>query len=111
MLLQKAQLDKLPDYKRYVILLFDEMKVCENLVCDKHHVRVIEFVQLGEVNDELTQFEQNDSIGGHPAIAKYVLALMVQGVYSNLHFPYAHFATKDLNGAELFYIIWEAIVI
>ena len=28
-------------------------------------------------NDELTQFEQNDGIGGHPAIAKYVLALMV----------------------------------
>ena len=109
MLLQEAQLDKLPDYKRYVILLFDEMKVCENLVYDKHHVRVIGFVQLGEVNDELTQFEQNDSIGGHPAIAKYVLALMVRGVYSNLHFPYAHFATKDLNGAELFHIIWEAI--
>ena len=34
---------------------------------------------------------------------------MVQGVFSSLHFLYAHFATKDLNGADLFQIIWEAI--
>ena len=34
---------------------------------------------------------------------------MVRGVFTNLHFPYAHFATKDLNGAELFQIIWEAV--
>ena len=109
MLLQEAQIDKLPDNKRYIVLLFDEMKICENLVYDKHHARVIGFVQIGEVNDELAQFEQTDNVNEHPPIAKHVLALMVRGVFSSLHFPYAHFATKDLNGADLFQIIWEAI--
>ena len=85
------------------------MKVCENLVYDKHHARVIGFVQIGEVNYELAQFEQTDNVNEHPPIAKHVLALMVRGVFSSLHFPYAHFATKDLNGADLFQIIWEAI--
>ena len=36
MLLKKAQLNKLPNYKRYIVLLFDEMKISENLVYDKH---------------------------------------------------------------------------
>ena len=58
MLLQEAQLDKLPAYKRYVVLLFDEMKVSENLVYDKHQAQVIGFVQLGKVDDELAQLEQ-----------------------------------------------------
>ena len=58
MLLHEAWLDKLLDYKRYVTLLFDEIKVCETLVYDKHHVQVIGLVQLGEMNDELAQFEQ-----------------------------------------------------
>jgi hypothetical protein len=35
---------------------------------------------------------------------------MVRGVFSNLHFPYAHFATSDnLTGENLFLILWEAI--
>ena len=109
MLLQEAQLDKLPAYKRYVVLLFDEMKVSENLVYDKHQAQVIGFVQLGKVDDELAQLEQGGDTDCSQNVAKHILTLMVRGVFSNLHFPYAHFATKDLNGAELFQIIWEAV--
>jgi len=107
MLLKEAQLDKLPSWKRYVVLLFDEMKVSENLVYDKHHAQVIGFVQAGNINDELTRLEDDNS--SSPPVAKHILTLMVRGVFSNLRFPYAHFATKDLSGAELFNIIWEAI--
>ena len=90
------------------MISYQSLLLSTTVLNDKHHARVTRFVQIGEVNDELAQFEQTDNVNVHPAIAKHMLALMVQ-VFSSLHFPYAHFATKDLNGADLFQIIWEAI--
>ena len=108
MLIEEAKLKGLPEWKKFVVLLFDEMKLSESLVYDKHSAQVIGFVQLGDVNDQLTQFEH--SVDVHPPIATHMLGLMVCGVFSNLHFPYAHFATSDnLTGENLFLIMWEAI--
>ena len=60
--------EKLPDNKQYIVLLFDEMKICENLLYDQHRARVIGYVQIGEVNDELARFEQTDDVSEHPAM-------------------------------------------
>lgn len=38
-----------------------------------------------------------------------MLALMVRGLFMNLSFPYAHFATTNLTGENLFTIVLEAI--
>ena len=105
MLVEEAELKGLPEWKRYVVLLFDEMKLSGSLVYDKQSAQVIGFVQLGDVNDQLAQFERSDDI--HPPIATHMLGLMVR---SNLHFLYAHFATSDkFSGENLFLIMWEAI--
>ena len=51
-----------------------------------------------------------NSVDVHPPVATHMLGLMVRGVFSNLHFPYAHFATSDnLTGENLFLILWKAI--
>ena len=108
MLIEEAKLKGLPEWKKFV-MLFDEMKLSESLVYDKHSAQVIGFVQLGDVNDQLTQFEH--SVDVHLPVATHMLGLMVRGVFSSLHFPYyAHFATPDnLTGENLFSIMWEAI--
>ena len=36
MLIEEAKLRRLPEWKKFVVLLFDEMKLSENLVNDKH---------------------------------------------------------------------------
>ena len=45
----------------------------------------------------------------HGSVATHILALMVRGVFTDLHFPFAHFPTKDVAGDHLFSVIWEAI--
>ena len=44
-----------------------------------------------------------------PSVATHILGIMVRGVFSSLHFPYAHFPTTGVTGATLFPIVWEAI--
>ena len=38
------------EIERYVTILFDEMKIQENLVWDKHSGELIGFVDLGDIN-------------------------------------------------------------
>ncbi len=45
-------MDKILDYQRFVVILFDEM---ESLVYDKHASQVIGFVELNDVYDKSTQ--------------------------------------------------------
>ena len=49
MLVREAGLSNLPEWKRHVVLLFDEMKVKQSLVYDKHDLKIVGFVNLGEV--------------------------------------------------------------
>ena len=110
MLKKEAQLDKLPDHKKYVVLLFDETKVKESLVYDKHSAEVIGFVELGDVNEHLAQLEQSCSNQDKQhQVATHILALMVRGVFTTLRFPFAHFPSQTVTGDQLFSIIWEAI--
>ncbi len=110
MLKKEAQLDSIPDWKKYVVLLFDEMKVKESLVYDKHTAQVIGFIELGEVNNHLTQLEQacTHQDTPHP-VATHVLALMVRGIFSTLRFPFAHFPSGAISSDQLFPIMWEAV--
>ena len=111
-LVKEVGLDDLPEWKKHVVLLLDEMKIKESIVYDKHNAQVIGFVDLGDVNNQLAEFEtkfhQNDS-GINRPIATHILALMVRGIFMKLEFPYAHFPTTNLTGPCLFSIVWEAI--
>lgn len=110
MLVRESNLSTLPEWRKYVVVLFDEIKVRENLVYDKHSEEITGFVQLGEVNDAIQELEQNMSNDIHiPKVATHVLGVMVRGLFTNLKFPYAHFPTADLTGECLFTVLWEAI--
>ncbi len=65
MLLKEVRMDKILDYQRFVVILFDEMKVKESLVYDKHASQVIGFVELNDVYDKLLQLEETTQEEGH----------------------------------------------
>lgn len=109
MLIREAQLSELPDWKKYVVLLLDEMKIKESLVYDKHQSKIIGFMNLGEVNNQLSEFERTSSKESQPCVATHTLTLMVRGIFFRLRFPYAHFFTTDITGDFIFLIVWEAI--
>ena len=109
MLVREAGLSDLPEWKRYVVLLLDEMKIKQSLVYDKNESKI---VNLGEVNDQLAKFEReasNDTEQSCGEVATHILTLMVRGIFFRLRFPYAHFPTTGITGDYIFLIVWEAI--
>ena len=81
------------DIERYVIILFDEMKIQEDLVWDKHTGELIGFVGLGdtEVNHATMKNSQT--------LASYVLVFLVKSVVNPLSYSLATYAT---TGATYF---------
>lgn len=116
MLVRDVKLSELPDWKKHVVLLLDEMKIKESLVYDKHGAEVIGFVNLGTINDQLAQFERDlaktnrtAETNQPPPIANHILAIMVRGIFIRLRFAYAHFPTTGIHSDYLFSIVWEAV--
>lgn len=106
---KEAEIESLPESQRYVGLLIDEMKIKEDLVYDKYSGHIIGFTSLGDLSDIIKSLEQGCEEAVHPPLSKYILVLMVRGIFSRLEFPYAHFGTEGATADFLFPIIWEAI--
>ena len=109
---KEANIESLPEKRRYVSLLIDEMKIKEDLVYDKYSGHIIGFTHLGDVNDLLLKMEAactTEDTSRHPPLSKHILVLMVRGIFFKLEFPYAHFATRSVTADMLFPIIWDGI--
>ena len=67
---------------KYVVLVFDEMKIKEDLVFNKHSCQLVGFIDLGDVNNVLTEFEQQctGSETLADAVATHMLMFMVRGI-------------------------------
>ena len=80
------------DVERYVILLFDEMKVKSNLVFDKHTGELKSYLDLGCVeNDFSTLGREIDCLATH------ALVFYLRGVVTNLKYSLGYFATYQYN--------------
>ena len=107
---EHSKVDELPESKRYVTILIDEIKIKEDLVYDKHTGNMIGFVSLGSINDQLLEAERLVEHSNHPPIADHVLALMVRGLFFKFEFPLGHYPTScGATGAVLFPIVWDAV--
>ena len=107
---REAKLDSIPLYQRNVCLVFDEVKIKEDLVYDKHSGDIIGFVNLGETNDLLLAFEQAHlNPSPQPQLATHMLVFMVCGILSNLEFPYAQFPCTTVTGDQLYSLVWGCV--
>jgi len=101
----KDQADSYFDVQRYVVLLFDEMKIMSNLVLDKVTGELIGFTDLGDPDLNYGVLEKADEIASH------ALAFLVRGVCTELKFCLAHFATNGVTAAQLMPLFWQAVSI
>ena len=110
-LMKEAKLEECDDLQRHVVLILDEMKVKKDLVLNNNSGEVIGFVNMGNVNDQLSELEQacKEEKPQHPKLAKQMLVFMVRGIFQHLEFPYAHFPTTDITSDCLMTLAWEAI--
>ena len=78
MLCEVAKIDTIPEFQRYVCLSCDEVKVKEDLIYDKHSLKLIGFVQLDDVNDHITKFADRKDSNPVPKLATHILSFMVK---------------------------------
>ena len=101
----KSLTDSYFDTQRYVVVLFDEMKVQSNLVFDKHTGELIGYVDLGDPDINYGTLEMQDEIATH------ALVFLVRGVCTELKFALAYFATTGVTSAQLMPLFWEGVCI
>ena len=98
------------ELNRYVFLVMDEVHIKTDLVYDKHQGSLIGFVNLGNTNNRLLEFENTLGETQHEQqLASSMLVLMVRGIFQKLNYPYAQFACNNLSGELMFDPVWEAI--
>ena len=99
------------DLHKYVVLIIDEIHIKEELVYDKHQGSLIGFVNLGEINNQLLEFEAAISQESQRApLASTMLVMMARGLFYKLNYPYAQFGCANLSGDQLFDPVWQAIL-
>ena len=110
-LMSVADVTRIQDWQKYVVVLMDEMHIREDLIYDKHTGALLGFTNLGDVNSHLDRFERSvetNTISESP-LAKAMLVIMVRGLFMKLQFPYAQFPSLKLRGDQIFDPLWEAV--
>ena len=103
-LIEEAKLTSIPDFQKYVCVVFDEVKIKEGLVYDKEECNLVGFVELDDINNHLQAFEKSLSTSASkPTLATHVVVFMVRGLFSasGFQFPYS-----SLNGHTLYALVW-----
>ena len=98
-----------PEWHKLVVLLIDEIHIKECLVYDKYLGKLIGFIDLGQVNNHLTTFIENDHKATSLHVANSMLVMIVRGLFTQLRFPYVQFPCCNISGELLFQPFWEAV--
>lgn len=106
-----ARVESCQDFQKCIAILIDEMYVKEDLVYNKHTDARTGFANLGDINAHLLAFEHSLSqkIPTNPPLATTMMTYMVQDLFTQLGFPYAHFPCSKVTGSLLFSHFWEAV--
>ena len=99
----KKLTDSYFDVQRYIVLLFDEMKIMSNLVFDKVTGELIRYLDLGDPDINFAVLDKVDDIAAH------ALVFFVRGVCTELKFSLAYFATNGITSYQLMPLFWEAV--
>ena len=89
--------------ERFVTILFDEMKIQEDLVWDKHTGELIGFVDLGDINTNYATLQDAQQLATH------VLVFLIKSIVNPLSFSLATFATTGATSYQIFPIFWKAV--
>ena len=111
-LLFEANYKELEDWQKFIILLHDEVKIQSDLVYSKHTGELIGFVNVGDINNALVDFEKQckeEIVNATTDIASYVLVFMVRGVATRLEYPLAHFPCNGCTADLLYPLLWDAV--
>ena len=87
-------------------MVFDEMKIREDLVFDKHTGMVTGFVEYGQqsLDQRFSALAEECTHAlnlSERTVATHMLTMMVRGIFFKLDFPFAQFATTGIKNVML----------
>ena len=91
------------EIEKYVTILFDEMKIQENLVCDKHSGELIGFVEVGDINVNFATLKNTQFT------CRNVLVVLVKSVGNPLSYSFPTFATNGITAYQIMPIFWQPL--
>ena len=97
---------------KYGVVLIDEMYIKQGLVFEHPSGALFGFTDLGEINNQLDDFEalvKKDASSLQRPLAKTMVVFMFKGLFTNLALPYAQFAASSITGADMFPLLWKVI--
>ena len=88
----------------------DKVHIKHDLVYDKHEGCLVGFINLGNTNNQLIEFENAlRTEKTEPTLASTMLVFMVRGLITKFNYPYVQFACNDLSGSQMYDPMWEAV--
>lgn len=110
-LIKESKVLTLQDWQKYAVVVFDEVKIKEDLVYNKHTCEIVGFVDLGSVNNKLSSLAELASLDDFDpeSVATHMLVFMFRGLFIRLEFPYAQYATKTAIASEICLMAWEVV--
>ena len=90
--------------ERFVFIIFDEMKIQEDLVWDKYSGELIGFIDLGDIH---INFATLDDV---KELATHVLVFLVKIIVNPLSYSLATFATTGVKSFQIMPIFWKAVL-
>ena len=93
----------LKSFQRFVVLSFDEIKIQQNLVFDKHSGELIGYVDLRDPEKNFSTFDNDDDL------VTNVMMHYVRGLVSDLKFALGYFKSCPHSGKQ--FPFWNILVI
>ena len=85
------------------------MKIKSGLVYNKSSGKLIGFTELGNINEELNEFERIVDGKKPKEFATHVICFMARGLIKHFNYPIGYFASCGFDSDQLFPIVWEAV--
>ena len=108
-------INNMEDHTKWVVLIFDEMKVKDDLVYDKHTGSMVGFIHSNDVEKELEELSETSpstkSSCSNKMLATNMLTFMVRSICSKFELAFGHFPTRSANAEMLYDLVWEAVQI
>ena len=93
---------------KHMVLAFDETKIKDDLVYNKHTSQIIGYRSLDSIEQQLLLMKEEE-IGGASHMATHMLQFMGPALSANLNYPVARFATSILTAEQLYLMVWKVI--
>ena len=85
------------------------MKIKSWLVYSESSGTIIGFTKLGDVNEELNEFDHAiNSVNQEKKLASHVLCAVARRLFKYINYPLGYFSSCGFDSAQLFPVLWQA---